>query len=104
MSRRSSNPRKLEVVCPCCGATLTVDAELGKVLFHQAPPKQDNGPDLEAAAQLLQKEAERREAIFRQSTDDQKVQSELLDRKFKEAFEKTKDQPTVRPLRDFDLD
>ena len=104
MSRRQSEPRKLELVCPCCGATLTVDAELGKVLFHQAPPKQDKGPDLDSAALLLQKEAERREAIFRQSADDQKVQSELLDRKFKEAFEKTKDQPTTRPLRDFDLD
>jgi len=104
MSRRQQDARKLEVVCPCCGATLTVDAELGKVLFHQAPARQDRGPDLDAAAQLLQKEAERREAIFRQSADDQKIKSELLDRKFKEAFEKTKDQPTSRPMRDFDLD
>jgi hypothetical protein len=104
MSRRQQDERKLEVVCPCCGATLTVDAELGKVLFHQAPPKQDKGPDLDFASQLLKKEAERREALFRQSADDQKTQSELLDRKFKEAFEKTKDQPTGKPLRDFDLD
>ena len=52
----------------------------------------------------LKKEAERREAMFRQSADDQKIKSELLDRKFKEAFEKTKDQPTEKPLRDFDLD
>jgi hypothetical protein len=83
---------------------LTVDAELGKVLFHQGPPRDEKGPDLDTAAQLLKKEAERREALFRQSADDQKVQSELLDRKFREAFEKTKDQPTNRPLRDFDLD
>ena len=104
MSRRQQNEKKLEVVCPCCGATLTVDAELGKVLFHQAPPKQDKGPDLDFAAQLLKKEADRREALFRQSADNQKTQSELLDRKFKEAFEKTKDQPTAKPIRDFDLD
>ena len=104
MSRTSRDARKLEVACPCCGAVLSVDAELGKVLFHQAPPKQDKGPDLDFAAQLLKKEADRREALFRQSADDQKTQSELLDRKFKEAFEKTKDQPTVKPIRDFDLD
>ena len=104
MSRRQPEPRKLEVVCPCCGATLTLDAELGKVLFHQAPVKQDKGPDLDFATQLLKKEADRREALFRQSADDQKTQSELLDRKFREAFEKTKDQPTEKPLRDFDLD
>ena len=92
------------MICPCCGATLTVDAELGKVLFQQAPLKQDRGPDLDQAAQLLKKEADRREALFRQSADEEKIKSELLDRKFKEAFEKTKDQPTGPPIRDFDLD
>lgn len=104
MARRAQGDKKFEVACPCCGATLTIDAELGKVVFHQAPPKQDTGPDLDFAAQLLKKEAERREAAFRQSADDQKIQSELLERKFREAFEKTKDQPTERPVRDFDLD
>jgi len=104
MSRRRPEGNKLEVVCPCCGATLTVDTDLGKVLFHQAPPKQDKGPDLDFASQLLKKEAERREALFRQSADEEKIKSELLERKFKEAFEKTKDQPTGPPVRDFDLD
>lgn len=104
MPRRQHEARKLEVVCPCCGATLTVDAEFGKVLFHQAPPKPEKGPDLDDAARLLQQEAERREALFRRSADDEKIKSELLDRKFREAFEKTKDQPTSRPVRDFDLD
>ena len=74
------------------------------MLFHQAPVKQDKGPDLDFATALLKKEADRREALFRQSADDQKTKSELLDRKFREAFEKTKDQPTGKPLRDFDLD
>ncbi len=100
----SRGPKKLDLVCPCCGATLTVDSEFGKVLFHVAPPREDKGPDLDQAAQLLKKEADRREALFRQSADDEKIKSELLDRKFKEAFEKTKDQPTGPPLRDFDLD
>jgi adenine-specific DNA methylase len=104
MAQAAHGPRKLEVVCPCCGTVLSVDAELGKVLFHQTPPKHEKGPDLDRAAQLLKKEAERREALFRQSADEEKVKSELLDRKFKEAFEKTKDQPTGPPLRDIDLD
>jgi len=104
MARRLPDERKIEVICPCCGATLTVDAQLGKVLFHTPPPRQETGPDLDFAAQLLRKEADRREALFRQSSDDQKISSELLDRKFREAFEKTKDQPTTKPVRDFDLD
>jgi uncharacterized Zn finger protein (UPF0148 family) len=104
MAQAARGPRKLEVVCPCCGAVLSVDAELGKVLHHQAPPKHEKAPDLDHATQLLKKEAARREALFRQSADEEKVKSELLDRKFKEALEKTKDQPIDRPLRDIDLD
>jgi uncharacterized Zn finger protein (UPF0148 family) len=104
MAQAKRGPIKLEVVCPCCGAVLTVDAELGKVLRHQAPPKHEKAPDLDHATQLLKKEAARREALFRQSADEEKVKSQLLDRKFQEALEKTKDEPIDRPLRDIDLD
>jgi len=96
--------KKVEVVCPCCGARLEVDTELGKVLFHEPPPKSGKAPDLDHASQLLQKEAERRESLFKQSADEQKIKSELLERRFREAFEKTKDQPTGPPLKEIDLD
>ncbi len=104
MAQAARGPGKVEVLCPCCGAVLSVDAELGKVLHHQAPPKHEKAPDLDHAAQLLKKEAARREALFRQSADEEKVKSQLLDRKFQEALEKTKDEPVGRPLRDMDLD
>lgn len=83
---------------------MTVDTELGKILHHEPPPKSSKAPDLDRAAQLLQKEAARREALFKQSSDEQKVKSELLERKFEEAMKKTKDQPVERPLKDIDLD
>lgn len=102
MSRK--DPTTLEVTCPCCGAQLKLDAELGKVLHHTPPPRQDKSPDLDQAAQLLEKEQARREALFQQSTQDQKIKSDLLDRKFQEALKQTKDQPITRPTRDFDLD
>jgi predicted amidophosphoribosyltransferase len=93
-----------EVPCPCCGATLTIDASLGKVLHHTPPPKAEHAPDLDHAAMLLEKEKARREAIFQQSSEDQKIKSDLLDRKFQEALKQTKDEPVSRPLRDIDLD
>ena len=96
--------RTFEVVCPCCGAHLQVDAELGKVLHHELPAKPAKGHDLEQAARVLQEEAKRREAMFRQSAEDEKHKTELLDRKFEEALKRTKDQPAERPLRDIDLD
>jgi len=94
----------VEVFCPCCGARLTVDAELGKVLRHTAPPKHAQAPDLEHAAQLLEKEKSRREALFKQSTEETKIKSQLLERKFEEALKHTKDEPITPPTRDIDLD
>jgi predicted amidophosphoribosyltransferase len=95
----------LNVTCPCCGARLTVDPKLGKVVAHEAPPrKPQNAPDLNHAGTLLREQAARREAIFRQSTEDEKSKSQLLERKFEEALKKSKDQPVERPTRDIDLD
>jgi predicted amidophosphoribosyltransferase len=102
MSRKGTGT--WEVSCPCCGATLTIDAKLGKVLHHTPPPKAEHTPDLEHAAMLLEKEKARREALFRQSTEEQKIKSDLLDRKFQEALKQTKDEPVTKPLRDIDLD
>jgi len=93
-----------EVVCPNCGARLEVDTELGKVLFHEPPPKPARAPDLNHASELLKKEAERRESLFKHSAEEEKIKSELLDRRFKEAFEKTKDVPVGPPLKEIDLD
>ena len=93
-----------DVVCPCCGARLEVDTELGKILLHEPPPKTSKAPDLNQASQLLKKEAERRESLFKQSAEEEKIKSELLERRFREAFEKTKDVPTGPPLKEIDLD
>lgn len=93
-----------EVMCPCCGARLTIDAELGKVIAHEPPPKQSKAPDFDHATELLQKEMARREALFNQSAEDEKVKSKLLDRKFEEGLKKSKDEPVTRPMREIDLD
>jgi hypothetical protein len=94
----------LTVECPCCGARLIIDAKLGKVLRHEEPPQKRNDLDLGNVHDLLNEQARRREEIFRQSSADLKTQSELLDRKFAEALEKSKESPITRHTRDFDLD
>ena len=83
---------------------MTLDAELGKVIAHQAPPKPTKAPDLDHAGQLLEKEKARREALFHQSTEDEKIKSQVLERKFEESLEKAKQGPITRPTRDIDLD
>ncbi len=100
-----SKDSSISVHCPCCGAQLTVDPGLKKVIAHEAPPpKHQAAPDLDRAGALLREQAARREAIFRQSTEDEKSKTQLLERKFEEALKKSKDQPVVKPTRDIDLD
>jgi hypothetical protein len=94
----------LSVECPCCSAKLTIDLKLRKVINHEAPPPKRSGLDLNHAAALLKEQAARREALFQQSSEDFKIHSQLLERKFEEALEKNKDAPVTKPTRDIDLD
>jgi len=89
--------------CPCCGAKLTIDPALAKVIAHEVPPKQNTGPDLDHVDSLLKEAAARREALFKQSTENEKTRTQLLERKFEEAFKKSKDEPVTKPTRDIDL-
>jgi hypothetical protein len=92
------------VECPCCGARLAIDEKLRKVVSYDAPPPKRSALDLDQATTLLKEQAARREAIFKQSSDDMKIQSQLLQRKFEAALEKNKDEPVTKPTRDIDLD
>jgi hypothetical protein len=99
-----SLPEELEVACPCCGARLKIDTELRRVIGHEARPRRGKSPDLGRAGELLEKQAERREAHFRESAAEQKIKSDLLARKFEEALKKKRDEPVKPGLRDIDLD
>jgi len=102
----SDNQRaSMELICPCCRARLTIDAELRRVVAHQPPPSpQARSRDLARASQLLKREAAQRESHFRQSAEEERIKSQLLERRFEEALRKTKDQPVTRPMREIDLD
>jgi predicted amidophosphoribosyltransferase len=100
-----SKSGNISVTCPCCGANLTVDANLQKVIAHEAPPaRHQAAPDLDRVDVLLREQAARREAIFRQSAADEKSKPQLLEKKFAEALKKSKNQPVEKPTRDIDLD
>jgi hypothetical protein len=95
----------IQVTCPCCGASITIDAQLRQVISHEAPPPQRGlSPDLDRAAALLREQAAKREALFNQSAQDLKTKSQVLERKFEEALGKSKESPITKPTRDIDLD
>lgn len=94
---------ELEVPCPCCGATLVVDLNLGRVVSHEAAPGGPR-PELDEAHRILQQQAARRDALFEQSIVAEKNRGDALSKRFEEALKQAQDEPVKKPLRGFDLD
>jgi hypothetical protein len=94
---------ELEVLCPSCKATLVIDINLGRVIEHREPEREDK-PDLDAAQRILSEEKARREAIFQQSVEAEKTRGDALSKRFEEALKQAREEPITRPKRDFELD
>ena len=95
---------ELEVACPCCGSLLVVDVNLGRVISHAQPEREDK-PDLDAAQRILAEEKARREAAFLQSVEAEKTRGDALSKRFEEALRQARDEPVgPPPKREFDLD
>ena len=94
---------EIEVTCPCCSATLVIDANLKRVVRHEEPPSA-NRPELDNAQKILAEQAARRESLFQQSFDAEKNRGDALSKRFEEALRQAKEEPITKPTRDFDLD
>jgi hypothetical protein len=91
------------VTCPCCQAKLTIDAELGAVIAHEAPPPRRTAEDLGSAFDKLRRQSAEREERFKREMEAQQQKGKLLDRKFQEGLKRAKDSPDPPP-RPFDYD
>ncbi|MCU0238133.1 MAG: hypothetical protein MUC29_01720 [Pyrinomonadaceae bacterium] len=93
---------KFTIICPCCEATLTIDAQTGALLAHEEKKKiLGSFEDLKGN---LEKQKEQREQIFAQEMSSMKDRERLLEEKFQEALkraDKNSDKPFKNPL-DFD--
>ncbi len=94
----------IQLVCPCCGATLTIDPLLAAVLDHKLPARPQVVAHLKDAVKLVQEEATRREEKYQQIAEAEKNKGKVLDRKFQELLKKAKEEPLKKPLKDIDLD
>lgn len=93
---------KYTIMCPCCEATLTVDANTGALLAH-AEKKKVHG-SFEDLKGEMSRQKEQREQIFAQEMSSMKDRGRLLEEKFQEALKRAEpDQGT--PYRNpLDLD
>jgi hypothetical protein len=95
----------IEIVCPCCQATLQIDPGLKAVIRHKVPEKPPVIEDMAAAVQKLKGEEARRAELFDKSFAQHKNQKQVLERKFDELLKQAKDDPSAPPpRRPFDLD
>ena len=92
-----------EVPCPCCGATLVLDLNLGRIVSHE-PPSSGLNIELSEAQQILADEKARREAAFEHSFNHERTKGDALSKRFEEALRQAKEEPVTKPTRDFDLD
>jgi hypothetical protein len=97
------NAATFELDCPCCGAKMVIDRDLGVVLSHTAATRAPS-VDLDDTAKLLREQADAVEAKFRASVEAERNKEDVLARKFAEGLKKAKDGPVEKPMRDFDLD
>jgi hypothetical protein len=94
---------EFESICPCCGSTLVIDANLRRVVRHVEPDRGQK-PELSEAQRILADEAARREAIFQQSVAAERTRGDALSKRFEEALKQAHQEPITKPTRDFDFD
>ncbi|HEV2764406.1 MAG TPA: hypothetical protein VGV38_15615 [Pyrinomonadaceae bacterium] len=87
------------VICPCCEATIMVDARTGAIISHQEKTKPL--ASFEEMAKDLQRQKQVREQVFSQELGSLKDRERILEEKFREAMkraEQDKDKPYRNPL------
>ena len=94
-----------EIECPCCQASLKIDAQTEAVISHKQKEKPKPIEDLAAAVARLKGEPTRREDAFQKSFAQHKNNQQVLDKKFDELLRLAKENPDEPPpLRDIDID
>lgn len=96
---------QFEVECPCCGATLKVDAAVKAVLSHKEKPRPKTIDDISAGVEKLKNAQAEREAAFNKSFQQVKSSKDVLSAKFDELLKQAKqDDPTKPPPKPLGLD
>ncbi|HEU4769852.1 MAG TPA: hypothetical protein VFS77_20975, partial [Pyrinomonadaceae bacterium] len=75
---------RFTIVCPCCEATLTVDAQTGVLISHEEKTKPLASFD--EMVKGLDKQKQMREQIFSQELNSMKDRERILQEKFQDAM------------------
>lgn len=90
---------RFTIICPCCEATLIIDAQTGAIISHEEKAKAAFSFD--NRLKDMDKEKQVRNQLFEQGLGSQKDRDRILEEKFKEAMKRAdvdKDKPFKNPL------
>ena len=89
---------RFTILCPCCEATLIIDAETGAIMSHQEKSKPVASFD--EMVKGLDKQKQAREQIFAQELNSMKNRDRILEEKFQDAMKRAeKDKDKNKPFR-----
>ncbi len=89
---------RFTIICPCCEATIIVDAHTGAILSHEEKAKPL--ASFEEMAKGMDKQKQTRDQIFAQELSSMKDRGRLLEEKFYEAMKRAeKDKDKGKPYR-----
>ncbi len=92
----------LRIHCPECEALLVIDPDTGALLRHEPALAKRKVGSLEEAAQEVVRRKERAEDLFAATVEREKNKKEILEKTFREALEKAKQDPSKKPRGIFD--
>jgi hypothetical protein len=95
---------KHEITCPCCGATIVVDAQTGVIISHAARKDPKTAGSIAEIMQDLAAKKESSEKLFAREMSSMKDRERLLDEKLQEALRKAKESKDEKPIRPIDLE
>ena len=95
---------EFQVICPCCGSTLSIDAGAGVVKEWKEAIDPRKDADLKDAEKVLREEKARVDARYQEIVRTDRERGASMEKKFKEFLEKSQGETPSRPLRDVDLD
>jgi len=93
------DPSRFTILCPCCEATISIDAQTGAIMSHEARSKPVASFD--QMLKGLDKQKQARDQIFEQELGSLKDRDRILEEKFRDAMKRAdidKDKPFRNPL------
>lgn len=95
---------KIEIICPCCEATIVVDRATGVVLHHAEKKDPARAGSIAEIMQGLAAKKESSERLFDREMSSMKDRERLLDEKLQEAVRRAKESKDEKPIRPIDLE